>query len=201
MTAIPKPTYPKKMMRARLEILRNPFLLDRDLAVLAGTSTRTVTSARASLIADGLISKDTQAPIDPVEKHKYSAPTEGGADLDTKPTNPAVDIGALLDADASLTPAAKRKILDDLAKSADNPQVRIQAILASARLDAAEGKRDALGPGAPLTDEDKIHRLALLLEACGTYLATHAWKQAFKNEPPVDGPSTRTENPQTPSEP
>lgn len=186
-------TKPKQIDIARRVVLERPTATLEAQAKLSGTSISTVRKARAELIEEGLLSPSYRAPLFPP---KSTPETTGDKLIKSLPSE---EIGKLLeDYDGSLTPQDMRKILHGIAATADNPANRIQAIIAIARLDAQEGKRDTLGPGPPLTDDDKVHRLSLLLEACGKTLAREAWGKAFKPDTATnDLPITQAQDPET----
>jgi hypothetical protein len=80
------------------------------------------------------------------------------------------------------------KILSRLMRTGA-PSVKIQAIKAYEELTrTSEGR---IGPGAPLTDEDKIARLARLLMALPATLTTQAWEIAY-GYPPTTAPDRST---------
>jgi hypothetical protein len=68
----------------------------------------------------------------------------------------------------SLSTDAKRKLLTRLAESDDSrTEARISAIRELHRIDESVGSAKELGPGPPLTVEDRVSRLSLLIAACG----------------------------------
>jgi len=75
---------------------------------------------------------------------------------------------AKIAASPTLTTIAKRELLTRLASSEDSrTEARISAIRELHRIDESIGSARELGPGPPLTVEDRVSRLALLISACG----------------------------------
>ena len=83
--------------------------------------------------------------------------------------------------DETMTTDEKRTLLRRLA---ENPEVRDEAKISAIRtlhqIDESVGKSRELGPGKPLTTEDTIHRLSLLITACGPDIAREAVRIAKK---------------------
>lgn len=100
---------------------------------------------------------------------KFSAPPSG---------EPTVDEIA---GDPQLTLDDKRRMLRDLAKSSEvRDEAKISAIRTLHHIDESSGKAQDLGPGVPLTFEDIVQRLYLLIAAAGPDAAREAVRLAKK---------------------
>jgi hypothetical protein len=178
------------------EYLRiNPSATTAQVVDALNISPRTVGAARAALVQMGIIPRSYfdhtsgRKPVPPapemvrVGETDVIVPSPGTA----LPTSGVAELEALSQTYAGsgnepLTPEEQRRRLSDVARNAafaGNFQLEIAAIQALARLDAQIGARDSLGPGPPLTDEDKIHRLGLLIEACGKRITRKALEKTF----------------------
>lgn len=95
-----------------------------------------------------------------------------------EPTVP--EVAAIVE-DQTMTIDDKRTFLKKLA---ENPEVRDEAKISAIRtlhmIDESAGKSKELGPGKPLTFEDTVHRLYLLITACGPDVAREAVRLAKK---------------------
>jgi hypothetical protein len=95
-----------------------------------------------------------------------------------EPTAP--EVAAIVE-DQTMTTDDKRTFLKKLA---ENPEVRDEAKISAIRtlhmIDESAGKSKELGPGKPLTFEDTVHRLYLLITACGPDVAREAVRLAKK---------------------
>lgn len=88
---------------------------------------------------------------------------------------------AKIAASPTLTTVAKRELLTRLAESEDSrTEARISAIRELHRIDESVGSAKELGPGVPLTVEDRVGRLALLIAACGPTVHAAALEVAKK---------------------
>lgn len=81
--------------------------------------------------------------------------------------------------DGTLSVPEQRKKLSWLAQFALRDEAKVAAHRALQQLDQATGVQTRLGPGEPLTHEDRAFRLSLLMEACGQEVTTRAFSQAF----------------------
>lgn len=124
--------------------------------------------------------KKLSRPIVPIDIPK-PAPTvpydEPPPETDSAPTVEAIINSSVL------TPQEQRERLSWLAHHAAREGDQVSALRALQQLDAALSAHQSPGPGVPLTDEDRIRRLSLLLEACGEELSAQAWKRAFTRAP------------------
>ena len=190
----------KGALQQAKEYLRiNPTASNAQVVEALNISIGTVTAARSFLVQTGVI------------RPSFYDRTSEAATVelpDERPLGPIIATSTARDlaraqevihqavegpAGEPLTAEEQRQRLSAVARSAaatGNFQLEIAAIQALARLDAQLGARDRLGPGPPLTDEDKIHRLYLLLEAVGKRIARKAWERAFSEQfTPQDQPN------------
>jgi hypothetical protein len=158
-------------------------------------SVRTVTSARAALIQMGLLPrsyfdrKNMTTVLTPpvIDGTNGPIPTpEGIAELGKAMETIGTSGGP------GLTPIEMRERLSAVARRAafeGAGQLEIAAIQAIAKLDAASGERDRLGPGVPLSRADKVARLSILMKICGSSIVDEALAISFRKE--VDGLTTQ----------
>jgi hypothetical protein len=201
------PRSPKRKgaLQAAKEYLRiNPSASNAKVVEDLSVSLATVSAARSFLVQTGQISRsfyDRSSPAlePPAEPAPGPIVVTGVDDLEkTFAAREAVADASHGGAGEPLTPEEQRQRLSNLARQASltgNFQLEIAAIQALARLDAQIGARDRLGPGPPLTDEDKIHRLSLLIEACGKRITRKAWRKAFGVELTAENQASASENP------
>jgi len=94
---------------------------------------------------------------------------------------PSGEISAEIINDPFMSIDDKRRALRDLVKSGEvRDEAKISAIRALHQIDESTGKAQDLGPGKPLTFEDIVHRLYLLLTAAGPEAAREAVRLAKK---------------------
>lgn len=179
----------KGALQQAKEYLRiNPTASNAKVVEDLNISVRTVCAARAFLVQTGVIPRSyfdrtsgrkdltdslADATSGPIEG---ALPTTGVAELEKLAKQVEADLGE------PMTPEEQRKRLSAVVRHASNAgnfQLEIAAIQALARLDERIGAKDRLGPGPPLTDEDKVHRLGLLIEACGKRITRKALERAF----------------------
>jgi hypothetical protein len=90
------------------------------------------------------------------------------------------EIAAVID-DPYMTTDDKRRALRGLVESGDvRDEAKISAIRTLHHIDESQGKAQELGPGKPLTFEDVVHRLSLLITAAGPDAAREAVRLAKK---------------------
>ncbi len=185
----------KGALQQAKEYLRiNPSATNAQVVEALNVSIGTVSAARSFLVQTGVIQRsfyDRSSPQIEGELPEGSPPgpvlaTSGVSNLEKE-----AEIRAKIAAETigstglTLTAEEQRQRLSTVARNAattSNFQLEIAAIQALARLDAQIGARDRLGPGPPLDDEQKIHRLSLLLEACGKRISRKAWEKAWSNQ-------------------
>lgn len=141
----------------------------------------TVTRARRELIQDGLVQPSRF-------DHTRRQPTFPDIiDVDT-PLDPNDALKKRLEDFAGHSgephsPTEMRRRVSTIAREAalaQNPQLELAAIQNLARLDAQMGDKNALGPGPPLSRDDRISRLSVLLDVCGPSLVAESAGIAFK---------------------
>lgn len=85
--------------------------------------------------------------------------------------------------DTSLSQDSQRRVLSEIADSsntADN--TRVAAIRALAYLEQLTGNQGDFGPGPPQSQEEKIFRLSLMVEACDQYIVKKALEKAYDGD-------------------
>lgn len=198
----------KGALQQAKEYLRiNPTASNQQVVEALNVSIGTVSAARSFLVQTGVIQRsffDRSSPVIEGElpEDSPSGPvlaTSSVGDLEKEmAARAAVDAATMNNSGLPLTAEEQRQRLSTVARNAaatGNYQLEIAAIQALARLDAQIGARDRLGPGPPLTDDDKIHRLSLLLEAVGKRTARKAWERAFNEQfTPQNQPQNRDEH-------
>ena len=78
-----------------------------------------------------------------------------------------------------LTPEQTMQFLSEAVRLAPTIQLKTMVIRELNKARAAGAEQEALGPGPPLTEDDRIHRASLILQACGGDTARKAWAAAF----------------------
>ena len=207
----------KGALQQAKEYLRiNPRATNQQVVEALDVSVATVSAARSFLVQTGVIGRSyfDRSSAPPVGPESTSGPidgaipTSGVGELEKLAQIVEQDLGEPLSADE------QRRRLSAVVRHAGNAgnfQLEIAAIQALARLDERIGAKDRLGPGPPLDDEDKVHRLGLLIEACGKRITRKALERAFsgsfttkdQTEPRQDagglGGSTETGVPEVPN--
>jgi len=135
-------------------ILANPGATLREVSKATRSSEKTVSNVRATLLRAGMI-----------------APAPTGRPPVTEETDAEEQIRRDIDA-AIASGTAKILTRDErrqrLSQYADHPKVPHAAKIAALReLEATEPseQEQKLGPGVPLTTEERVHRVALMIEA------------------------------------
>jgi len=187
----PKSPRRKGALQQAKEYLRiNPSATNSQVVEALNVSIGTVSAARSFLVQTGVIQRsfyDRSSPQIEGELPEDYIPgpvlaTSGVSDLEKEMAARAAVEAATQNNGLPLTAEEQRQRLSTVARNAaitGNFQLEIAAIQALARLDAQIGARDRLGPGPPLTDDDKIHRLSLILQAVGKRIARKAWERTF----------------------
>lgn len=169
-----------------------PSATNQQVVEALNISTRTVTNARAALIQMGLLPRsyfDRKNMIGPV----VASPTQASPENPLTPEGIA-ELGAALGTiqttpdSPGLTLAEMRERLSAVARRAafeGAGSLEIAAIQAIAKLDAASGERDKLGPGVPLSRADKVSRLGILMKICGRSITNESLVTIFGKE--LDG--------------
>lgn len=195
----PKSPRRKGALQQAKEYLRiNPSATNAQVVEALNVSIGTVSAARSFLVQTGVIQRsfyDRSSPMIEGELPEDTAPgpilaTSGVAELEKEiAARQKVADTVVNGSGVPLTAEEQRQRLSTVARNAaitGNFQLEIAAIQALARLDAQIGARDRLGPGPPLTDDDKIHRLSLLLEAVGKRIARKAWERVWNEQSAQD---------------
>lgn len=106
--------------------------------------------------------------------------------LDGTPMRGTAEVLEILDAEKAtheggqMTADEQRTFLTNLSRdTTEAPQVRMAAMAMYNKLVESTTERDALGPGKPLTNPERIMRLALLMRALGPAVTLKAYKEAF----------------------
>lgn len=111
------------------------------------------------------------------------ARSPGGAldsDIPSAQTFAEVIQQVLLGNGLKLSPLQQAQVYSGLATHPKaHPGTVISALNGLRALEASAAQTNDIGPGIPLTPEQRIHRLSLLLEACGPTTAKAAWSRAF----------------------
>jgi transposase len=153
-------------------IAANPDLTVEAVSKATRSSMSTVTRARKELLTEGVIL--------PASTGRQPASTEGPA-LDEE-LEIARDIDRVISA-GTVKVLTREERRQRLSAYADHPKVpHASKIAALKELEATEPKAETvLGPGAPLTEEDAIERVALMLEATldiwGPEAVSRAWSR------------------------
>lgn len=203
-----------RIERAKEYVLAHPDESKAEQAAAIHVSSSTIAVARAQLISEGLLMPSRKAP-----------PTSFMPALDESLTDPIAPVAqtkaktnAMLDHDAMI---ALAKMVDEIEGLSDEEvfkRIQRQCLLftfdtrlhADTRMSASamwtklkeKAKEKDLGPGAPLTFEDGVARLAELHVACGPEMVLAAVNVAFTvQEKPNEGeiPADTSEAPRGPS--
>lgn len=184
------------MQMAKEYLQAYPSATNQQVVEALNISVRTVTNARAALIQMGLLPRsyfDRKNMTGPV----VMPPTQASPENPLTPEGIA-ELGAALGTiqttpdSPGLTLAEMRERLSAVARRAafeGAGSLEIAAIQAIAKLDAASGERDKLGPGVPLTRADKVSRLGILMKVCGRSITDEAMNIVFDNPIGVVGVS------------
>lgn len=174
------------MQMAKEYLQAYPSATNQQVVEALNISVRTVTNARAALIQMGLLPRsyfDRKNMTGPV----VASPTQASPENPLTPEGIA-ELGAALGTiqttpdSPGLTLAEMRERLSAVARRAafeGAGSLEIAAIQAIAKLDAASGERDKLGPGVPLTRADKVSRLGILMKVCGLSIVNEAMSRIF----------------------
>ena len=105
---------------------------------------------------------------------------DGGDSPDNSETFADVITRVLSGQGLKLTAPQQAQVFSELAiHPKAHPSTRISALNGLRALEATAQQTADLGPGPPLTREDRLHRLSLLIEACGMDLSREAFLRAF----------------------
>jgi hypothetical protein len=190
-------------------MLNNPTASNADVSRAVKVSQSLASQVRGELRVEGLV---RPSPMD-----RTSRPSQAILDAPTTPQEQTTEdveiIGTrrlmeLAAAEEAKTPGgldftAQEAMLIRFAKKEDESlATRMTAMDRLNKLRGDQGGRDALGPGAPLTQEDMIVRLTFLIKAAGFKIAVTAFERAFKKggaasgEAQAVGPATIEPSPE-----
>lgn len=143
-------------------------LTDEAIAEIIGTTRQTVSRHRRKMAQRLLAEKEPPAVPDapkPTAKQVLAGQLPPNTDL----ADEFVGSG-----EETLTPEGSLRLLSLLARTSLNPNAQVAAVRAVEALRAQIEAPARTGPPDPLTDEDRINRLAIILEAVGPELARKA---------------------------
>jgi len=169
--------------------MANPHASNEDVVKALGVASRSVTNARAALVAQGIIQRsyfDRQhRPAGPTEPGPEPSPGPNEATLPLAgPRDAAAFAKAILeDRDPALTVDQMRQRYSAIARYGQRSgefTLEIQAMQALGRLDSTTGVRDRLGPGVPHTREQRRDRVVPILDAAGPSIVAEALMMAFE---------------------
>lgn len=142
------------------------FLTLKEIAARSSCSIRTAHTVRTFLVASG-------------EIPPRLSPRHGGRPKKSRPLDiPTPPLGGLFDMEG-LSTEQQRSILSQLIVSSPNDAIKVAAQNALTRLDSISGSSVNLGPGAPLSESDRVNRLSTLMSACGLVTVRTALKLSF----------------------
>jgi len=189
------PKKPSVKAMAKAFIIANPLATNAQIIKATGCSPSIPSMARNELRAAGFhvrAAYDQTTPGIPGTPGQFmgslpqAPPHEASAPEPEKvPMRGTAEIMDLLDEEATkhvgeMTLEWQRKFLTQVSRDKNEPvQLRMAAMAAYNKLAESTSERDALGPGKPLTDKDRITRLSLLMKACGPTLVLKAYEEAF----------------------
>lgn len=176
-------------------LLGHPAASNEEVVKATGASPRSVTRARAMLVATGQLQRsyfDRQhRPAGPIEEPQEGgtepqpAPAAGDLPL-VGPRDPQALANALrADHGPPLTTEQMKQRYSAIARYAAGTgefTLEIQAMQALGRLDAQTGARNRLGPGAPHTRADRRDRVQPILEAAGPSITAEAVVLAYDRD-------------------
>ena len=188
--------------RAKQYLLTHPNATNRDVREACSVSTRTVTNARADLIAENLAPPawgDHKKPgegtklvnpiaaVESVSKDVFDVKTT--SDLNAEVAKELAREQAMnAQADAELTPdgeidvAKLKKVLWRVVYRNTDDRIVVAAASALARIQA-EAQQRAPGPGKPMTEIEAIDRLLMVLNAVGANIVMktlNIWMERIK---------------------
>ena len=188
-----RPAHPSaKWLAVERFILATPTAPNSEVVRACKTSPRLVSLVRAYLRDRGRVPPAFKDWTDRAYK------PSGLANADDVLKAGAVDLADIL---AKATDAAGHEfpieqqlaICKGLSAPGQSPQVQLAAIVTYNRIKADSSAKEQLGPGEPLTDEDKTRRLSNLMEAVGLAIAAAAFERAFKLEEPKQSGEANSE--------
>lgn len=193
-----------KLEQAKRYLLENPHTSNEGVVKALKVSPRLVSMARSALRRDGRIPKApgdrswsartpaaVLAPQIPSVQDAESLVVQGTAELLKKAQEAEKKAGHEFSVEEQLQLC--RQFANDPNEVA---QVRLAALTVYNKIKADIGARDQLGPGKPLTEEDRVSRLSLLCAAVGLRIAVAAFERAFgKKEETKEEPTPTLPDP------
>lgn len=187
MTDSNRPRWGYRLATVKAYIMAHPFATNSEIIKATACSQKTISTARGELRKEGF------APRLNADRRSRPFPLEGAPDpTPATPATPEVpeiiaqttkQVFEMLDAadpGDEWTIPQQRQWLMRLVKNVNEPyQLRMAALVQYNKLSENTSERDALGPGAPLNDKERIMRLSLLMRACGPKLTLRAYEEAF----------------------
>ena len=161
-----------KVKLVKQYILANPTATIREVAKATRASERTVSRARDVLLRAGMLAPSAVGRPASLSPEAQSSPDEERIRRD-------IDAAVRSGTAKVLTREERRQ---RLSAYADHPQVPHASRIAALReLEATEPPADeqTLGPGKPLTREERVHRAALVMEALEDIDGTGAVAEAL----------------------
>lgn len=197
----------RKTTRTMDYFFKHPYATNVEAAKACAVSLRTATLSRQKAVASGLIKASFYDHMPKIPKLPTSD-TSTDESIEVKGTEELLRLAE----EESRKQGKEWTTVDQLEfmwKIAHDPtegtQIRMAAVSQYNKIKTDVGARDALGPGKPLTEEDKVIRLSLLMQACGKQTVNKALEHAFGKELPSGAPKTvdlrddTTETTETPS--
>lgn len=188
----------RKIEAAKGYLSTHPDASNAEVSLACGISDRTVTNARQQLIAAGVLSPSHRGrpPSPPTSRPGSPPPTpETPEDVVT------IGIAELAALEADIAPLDREGRRRRLTAIAMHPKTPIAAQIAALReLEATEDRgEEQLGPPPPQTREERVTRVALMIEALndfdGPLACEEAWTRGtgivikhWDEKGPVDGP-------------
>lgn len=166
----------RKLQQAIEYLVAHPKASTKDIMANLQCSTKTVQNARKKGYDMGVLPR---SPYDRIRRDPLENPavidTEGAEDLMEAVTAAVTgDERTPLDIDES------KRVLAGIARNGHNPDsLRIQAITASARIDAIAGTDEKLGPRPPLSRADWVDKTRCILDVAGLEIAVDALVRAY----------------------
>lgn len=190
-------------------ILKHPHASNAEVLLALKVASSTVDNARRRLRDQGysLISNADRITPKALTEQAVEEAAQGAMPLDMDNMSGLLDAIDEESAEAQIgdnaTPEEMKKILTRILRNKGlDPRIRVMAIAQKQKLDYDTVGRHELGPGEPLSKDDAVDRLTMLLQACGPEITHLAIENAFKSETSVpkeaevvDTPDIHTEEP------
>jgi len=159
----------------RLYIEQNPGYTLTEAAKACGVSRAMVSIVRKNIALEEGLLAGSRSP----------APALDTDDTSATQTFAEIIENVLAGKGRKITPQEQAQIYSGLATHPKaQPGTVISALNGLRALEASAQQTNDLGPGIPLTEEGKVHRLSLLLMAVGPSIAAKAWEKAYPTPAP-----------------